>query len=40
MTAHVVFSAIDPSAPATTSATMVREVIRGFIGFQGSVDER
>ena len=35
MTAHVVFSAIDPLAPATTSATMVREVIRGFIGFEG-----
>jgi beta-N-acetylhexosaminidase len=35
MTAHVVFSDIDPLAPATTSATMVREVIRGFIGFKG-----
>jgi beta-N-acetylhexosaminidase len=35
MTAHVVFTAIDPVAPATTSVTMVREVIRGFIGFQG-----
>jgi len=35
MTAHVVFSAIDPVAPATTSVTMVSEVIRGFIGFQG-----
>lgn len=35
MTAHVVFSTIDPIAPATTSVTMVREVIRGFIGFQG-----
>jgi len=35
MTAHVVFSAIDPNAPATTSVTMVREVIRGFIGFAG-----
>jgi beta-N-acetylhexosaminidase len=35
MTAHVVFSAIDPVAPATTSVTIVREVIRGFIGFQG-----
>ena len=35
MTAHVVFSSIDPVAPATTSVTMVREVIRGFIGFQG-----
>lgn len=35
MTAHVVFSAIDPLAPATTSATMVREVIRTEIGFDG-----
>jgi beta-N-acetylhexosaminidase len=35
MTAHVVFTAIDPSAPATTSAAIVRDVIRGSIGFQG-----
>jgi beta-N-acetylhexosaminidase len=35
MTAHVVFSAIDPVAPATTSAIMVGDVIRGSIGFQG-----
>ena len=35
MTAHVVFTAIDPVAPATTSVTMVREVIRGHIGFDG-----
>src|SRR5205823_14933412 len=35
MTAHVVFSAVDPVAPATISATMVREVIRGSIGFDG-----
>jgi len=35
MTAHVVFTAIDPVAPATTSVTIVRQVIRGFIGFQG-----
>jgi beta-N-acetylhexosaminidase len=35
MTAHVVFSAIDPAHPATTSATMVSQVIRGLIGFQG-----
>src|SRR5437763_1793098 len=35
MTAHVVFTAIDPVAPATTSVTMVREVIRDFIGFDG-----
>src|SRR6476646_1235199 len=35
MTAHVVFSALDPAQPATTSATIVRQVIRGVIGFQG-----
>jgi beta-N-acetylhexosaminidase len=35
MTAHVVFTAIDPVAPATTSVTMVRDVIRGHIGFDG-----
>jgi len=35
MTAHVVYSAIDPSGPATLSATMVDTVIRGHIGFQG-----
>src|SRR5471032_2416094 len=35
MTAHVVFTAIDPVAPATTSVTMIRDVIRGFIGFDG-----
>lgn len=35
MTAHVVFSAIDPVSPATTSVKMVRDVIRGFIGFDG-----
>jgi beta-N-acetylhexosaminidase len=35
MTAHVVFTAIDPVHPATTSATMIGEVIRSFIGFDG-----
>ncbi len=35
MTAHVVFSAIDLVAPATTSGTIVGKVIRGFIGFRG-----
>jgi beta-N-acetylhexosaminidase len=35
MTAHVVFSALDPAHPATTSATIVAQVIRGLIGFQG-----
>jgi beta-N-acetylhexosaminidase len=35
MTAHVVFSAIDAVQPATTSAIMIRDVIRGSIGFEG-----
>ncbi|RUW50168.1 beta-N-acetylhexosaminidase [Mesorhizobium sp. M1A.F.Ca.ET.072.01.1.1] len=35
MTAHVVYSAIDPDNPATTSAKVVNEVIRGEIGFEG-----
>jgi beta-N-acetylhexosaminidase len=35
MTAHVVFSALDPVHPATTSATIIQQVIRGVIGFQG-----
>jgi beta-N-acetylhexosaminidase len=35
MTAHVVFSALDTAHPATTSATIIEQVIRGVIGFQG-----
>jgi beta-N-acetylhexosaminidase len=35
MTAHVVFTAIDPTAPATVSAIIVHEVIRNSIGFKG-----
>ena len=35
MTAHVVYRAIDPIAPATTSVTVVREVIRERLGFCG-----
>jgi beta-N-acetylhexosaminidase len=35
MTAHVVYTAIDPIAPATTSVTLVRDVIRGWLGFRG-----
>src|SRR5215468_6470982 len=37
MTAHVVFTAIDPGLPATTSPTMITEVIHGFIGFSGAL---
>jgi beta-N-acetylhexosaminidase len=35
MTAHIVYRAIDPAAPATFSRTIVGEVIRGEIGFDG-----
>jgi beta-N-acetylhexosaminidase len=35
MTAHVVFTVIDPVAPATCSATIVQDVIRDSVGFQG-----
>jgi beta-N-acetylhexosaminidase len=35
MTAHVVYEAIDPQRPATTSPKVVRQVIRGEIGFDG-----
>jgi beta-N-acetylhexosaminidase len=35
MTAHVVYSAIDPTSPATTSKKVIDEVVRGFIGFDG-----
>jgi beta-N-acetylhexosaminidase len=35
MTAHVVFSVLDPSSAATTSPTVIGAVIRGTIGFHG-----
>lgn len=35
MTAHIVYAAIDPSAPATLSPIVIGEVIRGEIGFTG-----
>ncbi|HJO71846.1 MAG TPA: beta-N-acetylhexosaminidase [Rhodospirillales bacterium] len=35
MTAHVVYRAIDPDRPATTSAPVIAEAIRGAIGFDG-----
>jgi len=35
MTAHVVYSAIDPAHAATQSRTVVRTIIRGEIGFDG-----
>ena len=35
MTAHIVYSAIDPTAPATLSRRVVAEIIRGEIGSDG-----
>jgi beta-N-acetylhexosaminidase len=35
MTAHVVYSAIDPTRPATLSKEMIDRIIRGAIGFDG-----
>lgn len=35
MTAHALFTAIDADSPATLSATVISEVIRAEIGFQG-----
>ncbi len=35
ITAHIVFEAIDPENPATLSPTVVNDIIRGEIGFDG-----
>jgi beta-N-acetylhexosaminidase len=35
MTAHVVYEAIDAQRPATTSPKLIRDVIRGEMGFEG-----
>lgn len=35
MTAHIVYTAFDADRPATTSPVVVRDVIRGAIGFDG-----
>lgn len=35
MTAHVVYSALDPSNPCSTSPSVIREIIRETIGFSG-----
>jgi beta-N-acetylhexosaminidase len=37
MTAHVLYTALDKSAPATTSRPIVADVIRGHIGFAGAL---
>jgi len=35
MTAHVVFTAVDPTRPATTSPVVIDQVVRKAIGFDG-----
>ncbi len=35
MTAHIVYSAIDGDNPATLSETVIRQIIREYIGFKG-----
>ncbi len=35
MTAHVVYKAIDPNNPATTSQVVINDIIRDYIGFDG-----
>ena len=37
MTAHVVYTDIDATAPATASKRVIDEIIRGFIGFDGAL---
>ena len=37
MSAHIVFTALDPHSPATTSAKVVAEVMRGAIGYDGLI---
>lgn len=37
MTAHVIYSAVDAENPATTSSTVISEIIRGEIGFSGAL---
>ncbi|MBV1885622.1 MAG: beta-N-acetylhexosaminidase [Parvibaculaceae bacterium] len=37
MTAHVIYEAIDADAPATTSPKVIKDVLRGEIGYQGLI---
>jgi beta-N-acetylhexosaminidase len=37
MTAHVMYTAIDPDLPATLSPKVINDVIRGSIGFDGAL---
>jgi beta-N-acetylhexosaminidase len=35
MSAHVIYTALDPERPATTSPLVIRDIIRGHIGYDG-----
>ncbi len=35
MTCHIVYTALDPERPATTSRKVIEEIVRGHIGFDG-----
>lgn len=37
MSAHVVYSALDPTRPATTSKKIVKKIMRGALGFDGLI---
>lgn len=37
MTAHILIPEIDPALPASASSTVIREVVRGAIGFDGAL---
>ena len=37
MSAHIVFTAIDNTGPATTSAKIVKDIMRGAIGYDGLI---
>lgn len=37
MTAHIIFSALDPENPATLSSIILGDVLRGELGFQGVI---
>ena len=40
MTAHVVYTALDPHNPATTSRIVMDEIVRGYLAYDGLVDDR
>lgn len=37
MTAHIVYGAVDPALPATTSPAVMNDIVRGSVGYDGLV---